>query len=374
MTGTGLAAPPADAAAQRQAAAPHDAVASPAAVELHGVSKRFPRRRPLGETIRRPFAQEWTTALHDVTLRVARGECVGLLGPNGAGKSTLFRVLTTLVLPDSGRAAVGGADVVDEADAVRRIAASANPDERSLYWRLSARENLRLYASLRGLAGAERDARVGEALEAVGLDGAGEQLVGRLSTGLRQRLLIARALVGRPAVLLLDEPTRGLDPVAADRVRAFLRDEVVGRRGCTVLLATHTAEEAFDLCDRVVVLHHGRVLAEGAARALAARHAEDRYDLWLRREGWAALGAGGLPAPARALGAVDAEEPGWTRVRIRLPGGADAVAALVERLGARGVALARVEAVRPTLAELLAAITAGGDRTGAADAGAIDHA
>jgi len=334
--------------------------AGPPAVEMHGVSKRFARRRPIGEAVRRPFAREWTTALDDVSLHVARGECVGLLGPNGAGKSTLFRVLTTLVLPDAGRAAVAGADVVDDADEVRRIAASANPDERSLYWRLSARENVRLYASLRGLAGAERDARVGEALAVVGLEDAGHQLVGKLSTGIRQRLLIARALVGRPSVLLLDEPTRGLDPVAAERVRAFLREEVVGRRGCTVLLATHTAEEAFDLCDRVVVLHRGRVLAEGPARVLARRHAEDRYDVWLRTDAWSSMEREGLPAPAHVLAVAAADEAGWNRVRVRLPGGADAVAALVARLGGLGVAVGRVEAIRPTLAELMAAVTAEG--------------
>jgi ABC-2 type transport system ATP-binding protein len=356
---TGVAAGPAPSPGVVAAIAAADAPA-PAAVELWGVGKRFPRRRPLWETLRRPLAREWVTALEGVSLQARAGECVGLLGPNGAGKSTLFRVLTTLVLPDAGRAAVGGADVVEDADVVRRIAASANPDERSLYWRLSARENLRLYASLRGLDGAERDGRVTEALAAVGLED-GDQLVGRLSTGLRQRLLIARALVGRPSVLLLDEPTRGLDPVAADRVRAFLRDEVVARRGCTVLIATHTAEEAFDLCDRVVVLHRGRVLAEGAARVLAARHVEDRYDLWLP----GARAAGDvfrLLAPARPLATAPAEEPGWTRLRVRLPGGADAVAALVRRLAASEVPVARVEAVRPSLAELLAAITADGDR------------
>ena len=326
------------------------------AVEMRGVVKRYPRRRPLAAVARRPFAREWMTALDGVSLQAARGECVGLLGPNGAGKSTIFRVLSTLVLPDAGSASVDGADVVDDGELVRGATAAASPDERSLYWRLSARENVRLYASLRGLAGAERDRRVGDVLDVVGLDGAGDLLVGKLSTGMRQRLLIARALVGRPSVLLLDEPTRGLDPLAAERVRAFLRDEVIGRQGCTVLVATHTAEEAFDLCDRVVVLDRGRVLAEGPARTLAERHAAHRHDVWVPRDAWP-LPAGALPAAARVLDAAPAEEDGWTRLRVRVAGGAGEVAAVVARLGAAGVRVARVEPVRPTLAALLGAIT-----------------
>jgi ABC-2 type transport system ATP-binding protein len=334
-------------------------------LEVRDVAKRFPATRDLGALLRHPLRRDWVTALDGVSFSARRGECVGVLGPNGAGKSTLFRLLLTLVLPDAGSATICGLDVADDAEAVRTLVAGVSPDERSVYWRLSAHENLRLYATFRGLRGAQREARVGEALAVVGLEGVGPQLVGRFSSGMRQRLLIARALLARPTLLLLDEPTRSLDPLAARAFRAFIRDELVGRRGCTVVLATHTAEEAFDVCDRVVVLDRGRVVAEGSAARLAAAHGGGECALWVPAGGLAeveraarALAAG--DERVRVTGAAESGEPGWLAVRVALPAGADAAAALVEQLVAAGTAVARVEPVRPSLAELLERVTDAG--------------
>lgn len=331
------------------------------AITVRGLTKRFARRRAWSAALRSPRAREHVTALDDVSFDVHRGACVGVLGPNGAGKSTLFRVLLTLVLPDAGEARVDDLDVVDDAPAVRARVAGAGADERSVYWRLSSRENLRLYASLRGLDGATRDAAVSDALDAVGLGPVADTLAGGLSTGTRQRLLVARALLGAPRVLLLDEPTRSQDPLAAQAFRALLRDEIVARRGCTVLLATHTAEEAFELCDRVVILDRGRVAAEGPARRLAAGLGADRYDVLLRADGAAAAAALSHVAGVR-LHEVAPADRGWTRARIALPGGADAVAALVARLVRDGIAVGGIAAVTPSLAELIAGVARlGGD-------------
>ncbi len=346
-----MAAPPA-APAPAVSASRARAGESPA-IAVRGLTKRFPQRRAWAAALRRPRAREHVVALDDVTLDVRRGTCVGLLGPNGAGKSTLFRVLLTLVLPDAGSAQVEGLDVVDDAALVRARVAGAGADERSLYWRLSARENLRLYASLRGMDGASRDGAVRDALDAVGLGPAADRLAGSLSTGTRQRLLVARALLGRPGVLLLDEPTRSQDPVAAQAFRALLRDELVARRGCTVLLATHTAEEAFDVCDRVVVLDRGRVAARGPARRMAERLADDRWEVVLRAD--AATAAATLArAPTLDVLSVADERDGWTRARVLLPGGAEAAAALVGRLVAGRVAVGGIARVAPSLAELVA--------------------
>ena len=336
----------------------------PAAVELRGVVKRFAVRRPLLEALRRPTATVRQEALCDVSLRVPVGRCFGLLGPNGAGKSTVFRILATLVLPDAGTATMGGLDVVQDAEAVRELVAGSGADERSLFWRLSGAENLRLYASLHGLRGAERRQRVEEALAIVGLDASGGQMVGRYSSGLRQRLLLARALLSRPRVLLLDEPTRSLDPVAARAFRDFLRRDIVERQGCTVVLATHAAEEAFELCDAVAVLDRGRVVAQGRATELAAGLAADRLVLFTRDAEHELL-----RDPARLLSGARREwavapiaplEPGWEAVVLHVPGGAEASAALLCRLTERGVTVARAESARPSLAELLASLT--GDR------------
>ena len=169
------------------------------AVWLAGLTKRFRTRRSLAAALRRPFATGApVAALRDVSLAVAPGELFGVLGPNGAGKSTLFKVLATLVLPDAGCAEVMGLDVAADADDVRRLVATVWADERSLYWRLSARENLRLFGVLHGLRGAEASRQADEALAVVGLADTGARLAGQLSTGMRQRLLIARALLAAP--------------------------------------------------------------------------------------------------------------------------------------------------------------------------------
>lgn len=343
-----------------------------AAVRVEGLGKRFAVRRSWRAAVRRPSAVARVRALDDLTLSVPAGSCFGILGPNGAGKSTLFRILSTLVLPDSGTASVCGLDVAQDAAAVREVLAGSGTDERSLFWRLSAAENLRLYASLQGLRGAERAARVEEALTIVGLERSGGQLVGRFSSGLRQRLLLARALLGRPRVLLLDEPTRSLDPVAARAFRDFLRREIVERRGCTVLLATHAAEEAFDVCHRVAVLHGGRLVAQGRAAELARALLADRVLVWTTESEHPALLEPErlVPGVRRVLesGGAAREGPveegpdgcgGWSPVTLRAPGGEEGSARLLRMLVEAGVPVARVERARPSLADLLAELTSG---------------
>ncbi len=196
-------------------------------------------------------------ALSDVTLEVESGQVFGLLGPNGAGKTTLMKVLATLVLPSEGRAAVLGADVVRDDYEVRRMVGLTTGDERSFYWRLTGKENLEFFAGLRGLSSLQSRRSVDAALEFVGLVSSARDLVGRYSTGMRQRLTIARALLGDPPLLMLDEPTRSLDPEATDQVRALLR--ALARNGRTILIATHSLAEATAVCDRVAIVAAGKI-------------------------------------------------------------------------------------------------------------------
>ena len=196
-------------------------------------------------------------ALSDVTLEVESGQVFGLLGPNGAGKTTLMKVLATLVLPSEGRAAVLGADVVRDDYEVRRMVGFTTGDERSFYWRLTGKENLEFFAGMRGLSSLEGRRSVDAALEFVGLVSSARDVVGRYSTGMRQRLTIARALLGDPPLLMLDEPTRSLDPEATDQVRALLR--ALTRNGRTILIATHSLAEATAVCDRVAIVAAGKI-------------------------------------------------------------------------------------------------------------------
>lgn len=197
-------------------------------------------------------------ALYGVSLHVERGEVFGLLGPNGAGKTTLLKVLATLLLPSEGHAQVNGADLVRDEAVVRRAVGLATGDERGFYWRLTGRENLEFFAGLQGLSPWTARRRAGAVLELVDLLPYAQEVVTRYSTGMRQRLSIARALLGNPRVLLLDEPTRSLDPGAAQRVQALIQ-RLAREEGMTVLLVTHHLGEARAICHRVAILVAGRV-------------------------------------------------------------------------------------------------------------------
>ncbi|MBK8250919.1 MAG: ABC transporter ATP-binding protein [Gemmatimonadetes bacterium] len=329
---------------------------------VQGVSKAFVKRRRWSELVRRPFHSERVAALRDVSMTVREGEFFGLLGANGAGKTTLMKVIATLMLPDAGRVAVDGADAVVDPVAVRGAVALSLASERGLYWRLDARENLRVFAVLSGVAEGEVATRIEEALGAVGLADTGLRMVSEFSSGMIQRLLIARALLARPRVLLLDEPTRSLDPITARDFRAFLRRELTSR-GCAVLLATHNADEAFDLCDRVAVLERGRVLATGRAHDLAAAIHGRRFavDTTAAGEGFLrALAGRGLVLSVAPGEATAAPFEGWTRVVVSVAGDdvAAAGAELVSALVGAGHAVASCAPEGTSLADLIQAVVA----------------
>lgn len=301
---------------------------------------------------------ESVRALTDVTWEVRGGEFFGLLGENGAGKTTLFKILATLVIPDAGEAIVSGIDVARHPDRVREILAPVIADERSLNWRLSARENMRLFAALHSLRGAEATRRIGELLELVNLVEAADRLVSGFSSGMKQRLLVARTLLARPSVLLLDEPTRSLDPISAREFRRFLREDIALAQGCTVLLATHNAEEAFELCDRVGVLHRGRLVAVGQTSELAREVGEDRFALWVRPAQQTAIDALVTRGVIRDAKSFAAEEAGWSRIECDLRGGLDGAAEAVAYLTSVGVQVARCEPLKLSLADLLERVLA----------------
>ncbi|MBO3747356.1 ABC transporter ATP-binding protein [Streptosporangiaceae bacterium NEAU-GS5] len=206
------------------------------------------------------------TAVRDVSFQVPEGELFGLLGPNGAGKTTTMRMLTTLLLPTAGTARVLGHDVARDPVPVRRVIGAVSGGDRGLYDRLSALDNLRYFAELYGVEPRVQRARIGELLELVGLTGRARDRVEGYSRGMRQRLHVARALLHRPKVLFLDEPTAGLDPLAARDLRQTVARLVAS--GTTVLLTTHYMAEADQLCDRIAVISDGVVCALGTPAAL----------------------------------------------------------------------------------------------------------
>ncbi|MCW2491548.1 MAG: putative transporter ATP-binding protein YfiL [Frankiales bacterium] len=222
----------------------------PDAIAMSGVSYHF------GEQI----------ALRDVDLRVGEGECFGLLGPNGAGKTTAIRLLNTLLPLQDGDIQLFGLDVRRQAMAVRRRLGYV-PQQLSIEGALTGRENVAWFARLFDVPRRERRGRVDEVLEMVDLSDAADRLAATYSGGMVRRLELAQALVNRPALLVLDEPTVGLDPRARDSVWARVQD-MQQQYGMTVLLTTHYMEEADELCDRIALMHRGTVRAAGTPQEL----------------------------------------------------------------------------------------------------------
>ncbi len=254
------------------------------AVRTVGLTKEFERgRRTMWQRLRRePDRRDRFRAVDGIDLEVQAGEIFGVLGPNGAGKSTTLKMLATLLEPTSGEAEVLGIDVRRHPREVRAHLGAMLSGERSLYWKLTGRENLEYFAALYHVPPRETRARIDGALEEVHLSDRAEDYVERYSTGMRQRLALARALLPDPPLLILDEPTLGLDPQAARDLRERVR--ALRRQGRTVLLTTHYMEEADQLCDRIAIVDHGRVVALDTPSALKrGRRAQEAARLRVER-------------------------------------------------------------------------------------------
>jgi ABC-2 type transport system ATP-binding protein len=302
-------------------------VAVEAALETHGLVKRF------GDTV----------AVDDVSLRVEAASVRGLLGRNGAGKTTLLRILFGLVPADRGVVRLFGRDARPQ-DTAARAGVAGFVEEPRFYPYLTARQNLDLLARLDG---APSPARRDDVLERVGLAGSRDARAGALSTGMRQRLGLAAALLRDPRLLMVDEPTIGLDPAGARDVRALVR-ELAGR-GVTVLMSSHDMSEVDEVCDDVVVIHDGRTVWDGSLERLRAEAPAPAYYVTTSDDA-AALALG------RSAG-LDLERHDERRLVLRA--GDAARDELVVALGRAGVAVRRLEPAVPPLETLFAQLTGG---------------
>jgi ABC-2 type transport system ATP-binding protein len=329
-------------------------------IEIEGLRKTFRTRAGGGGWWRALLggAQERTTvALDGLSLSVQPASFFTLLGANGAGKTTTMKVLCTLLLPDAGTARVAGFDVVRQPREVRERLGVSIRGERSVYWRLTGRQNLEYFARLAGLRGKDRLQRIDGVVALIGLSNRIDDYVERYSMGMKQRLAIGCALVHDPPVLLLDEPTIGLDPHGARALRAFVREELCLRRGATVLYTTHYMHEAEELSDRIAVLHGGRIVAQGTpAEVRSSVTQEDAVAMQVRDLADADLAA---LRGHRSVASVAARigEDGVTSLRIAPCDGHLPVARLVELATAGGGQLLAVEVVRPSLEDAFVALT-----------------
>lgn len=227
-------------------------------VRVQGLTKVFTHERSFSQLLRGE-APGSNTAVGNVSFEIADGEVFGLVGPNGAGKTTLLRMLSTLIVPTSGQASVAGLDVQKNAAAVRQRIGMVASNERSFFWRLTGRQNLRFFADLYHLPTAEAQRWIGELLELLDLSGVADQRFESYSTGTKQRFAIARGLMHKPQVLFMDEPTKGVDPKSSADIIALIRDRVVSRARQTVIITTHNLREIEQLCQRTLIMEQGRV-------------------------------------------------------------------------------------------------------------------
>ena len=304
------------------------------------------------EGVRKRYGDK--AALDGLDLAVSRGTVHGLLGPNGAGKTTTVRVLTTLLRPDEGRVEVAGCDVIREPGRVRHriglLGQHAALDEE-----LGGRQNLEMFGRLYHLGARHARVRADELLERFGLTDTGRKAVKQYSGGMRRRLDLAASLITEPEVLFLDEPTTGLDPRGRAEVWAAVRSLVGG--GTTVLLTTQYLEEADQLADRISVVDHGRVIADGTADELKARTGGDRIDVVLRDGGQLGAAVALLPFSAEGV-SVDTDR------RLLSAPVTDRMAALagtVRALEEAGIEAEDIALRRPTLDEVFLHLT-GDDR------------
>lgn len=224
------------------------------AVEIENLSKTFISVKRRAIVI--PVERKKVEALKSVSLDIPKGQIYGLLGPNGAGKTTAIKCLATLVLPSSGTARVNGYDVLRESTYARASMGVCQGNERSIYWKLTARENIIFFAKLYRMTHSEAKERADELLGRMGLLEKADEKTENLSHGMRMKIVFARSLIHDPPVLLLDEPTQGLDPTFAADLRKFVQEEL---RNKTILLTTHYMHEADLLCDKIALINEGEI-------------------------------------------------------------------------------------------------------------------
>jgi ABC-2 type transport system ATP-binding protein len=317
------------------------------AVQAHDVVKVFPK----GNVV----------ALDGVSLNVTAGTVLGLLGPNGAGKTTMVRILSTILSPDSGTAAVFGHDVKKDADTVRRMIGLAG-QYATVDENLTGRENLRMVGRLTHLGGKVANQRSDELLEQFGLTDAGNRSLKTYSGGMRRRLDLAASLITRPPLIFLDEPTTGLDPRTRGQMWETIRSLVT--EGCTVLLTTQYLDEADQLADRIAVIDRGRKVAEGTPGELKSSVGNSTLQLRLAPGADTEAALRIVRQVARAEPVLTAE-PGGMNVPLDA---ADRAADVLIGLRQADVSIASVNVAQPTLDEVFFAITGhGADETGASN-------
>jgi ABC-2 type transport system ATP-binding protein len=296
------------------------------------------------------------TAVDGVSLQIEQGEIFGLLGPNGAGKTTTIRMLCTLLEPTSGTASVNGFDIVKQATQVRQNLGTVLAGERSIYWKLTGRENLEYFAALYHIPPASARVRIDELLDRMELTDRANELVEKYSTGMKQRIAISKALLARPPIMLLDEPTLGLDPQAARKVRELITE--FKAEGHTILLTTHYMEEADQLSDRIGIIDQGKIIALDTPTALKQR-IQQKDVIRMEITGW----HDALTAPIQQLPGVEnvvtrhLDGEALFEVSLHAKNSREIMPGIISNVNQNGTQLVNMNIVKPSLEDVFIHLT-----------------
>lgn len=232
-------------------------------IEINNVTKRFILRKSLTEAICHPFLKNKSIlALDSVSLKIEKGEIFALLGPNGAGKTTLIKILSTLIFADKGEIKIAGYDLKTQEELAKSKIGLVTGEERSLYWRLSGRQNLEFFGTMYNFTKKQIKERINNLNDILEIDDLDKPFE-NYSTGMKHRVALARCLLSEPEVIFMDEPTKSMDPSSANKFRIFIKETLVKKLGKTLFFTTHQTEEASELADRIAIISKGKIKAWG---------------------------------------------------------------------------------------------------------------
>ena len=342
-------------------------------VETYNLTKRFRIKRLKLNSVQSMFQsikvllgqgrKESLTAVDHISLSISKGEIFGLLGPNGAGKTTLIKLLCTVLKPDEGTARVDGYDILKERkEVLTSISLVTSISWLGYDYAMTVRENLEFYAAIHGFSPRALRDRIDESLAVVGLSEKADAKPFTLSSGQRQRMIIARGLLIRTPVFFMDEPTVSLDPDAAANVRSFIYKELSKKLGQTIILTTHLMHEAQQLCDRVAIMDHGKIIVCDTPRNLKRRiEGEEVIEIHasnISAEVSARLSM--LDMVNRASATIDDPITGQGLVRVHTKDSRTALPRILETIDATGLRVRHVSVIEPTLEDVFMHFTGRG--------------
>jgi ABC-2 type transport system ATP-binding protein len=333
------------------------------AIQTINLTKIFKSKSPNNSLFNRKTQS--INAIDNLNLTIKKGELFGLLGPNGAGKTTLVKILCTLLPPDKGTATVSGFDVVKQQMRVKQsIGTIFSVGERGFFWRLNGYSNLEFFAAINNVPRSRMHQRIMEVLELVGLQEKAFELFQKYSGGMKRKLALARALLADPPILLLDEPTTGLDVTSSRNIRDFIKNDLSKKHGKTVLYTTHYIEEVSQMCDRVGIMNKGKIIALDTPDALKSMAKKGEVaDIVVKNMSLAQVNSlRGLDGVSSLASEVQDSVLGQTRLRVRLEN-VDALPMVLDFFFREKIKLINFHQEEPTLEDAFIELTGAGTNT-----------